>query len=147
MFAPGTNTCGSKSARMMQPKKRCLDEQAASSDKAPQDTKVAKTKDSSETIKEDTDDSKTTTFVDVSADSNVMTLQQFTDIVLASEGMKRMLFGLREGMIDHKLAQFIQYNGEPLGCHMTLAAGGVPGLSGPVGSVIRRGDPLSTCSK
>jgi len=64
--------------------------------------------------------------------------------ILASEGMKRMLFGLREGMIDHELAQLIEYNGEPFGCHMTMAAGDLPGLSGPVGNVIRRGTPLST---
>lgn len=64
--------------------------------------------------------------------------------MLASEGMKRMLFGLRDGMTDHELAQFIQFNGEPLGCHMTLAKGSRPGLAGPAGVIIRRGDPLST---
>jgi hypothetical protein len=63
---------------------------------------------------------------------------------LASEGMKRMLFGLREGMTDHELAQLAGYNGVPLGCHMTLATGDLPGLSGPVGATIRRGTPLST---
>jgi len=64
--------------------------------------------------------------------------------VLASEGMKRMIFGLREGMIDHELAALARYNGVPLGCHMTLATGELPGLSGPVGAVLRRGTPLST---
>lgn len=64
--------------------------------------------------------------------------------VLASEGMKRMLFGLREGMTDHELAQLSGYNGTPLGCHMTLATGDLPGLSGPVGAAIRRGTPLAT---
>jgi hypothetical protein len=64
--------------------------------------------------------------------------------VLASEGMKRMLFGMREGMIDHELAKLAGYNGVPLGCHMTLAAGDLPGLSGPVGATLRRGTPLST---
>jgi hypothetical protein len=64
--------------------------------------------------------------------------------VLASEGMKRMLFGMREGMTDHELAKLAGYNGVPLGCHMTLAAGDLPGLSGPVGATLRRGTPLST---
>ncbi|MBI3667719.1 MAG: hypothetical protein HY236_16065, partial [Acidobacteria bacterium] len=64
--------------------------------------------------------------------------------VLASEGMKRMLFAVREGMTDHELAQHIRYNGMPLGCHMTLATADNPlGLSGPVGAKVRRGGPLS----
>jgi Xaa-Pro aminopeptidase len=68
---------------------------------------------------------------------------EYTNI-LASEGMKRLLFGLREGMTDHELARFIEYSGEPWGCHMTMATGDRPGLSGPAGKIIRRGDPLST---
>jgi len=64
--------------------------------------------------------------------------------VLASEGMKRLLFGMREGMTDHELAKLAGYNGVPLGCHMTLATGDLPGLSGPVGATLRRGTPLST---
>jgi Xaa-Pro aminopeptidase len=70
---------------------------------------------------------------------------EFTNM-LASDGMKRMLFGLREGMIDYELAVLAQFNGEPLGCHMTLATGDnrERGLTGPVGAMVRRGDPLST---
>lgn len=68
---------------------------------------------------------------------------EYTNI-LASEGMKRMLFGMREGMTDFELAQLAGYNGLPLGCHMTLATGDLPGLSGPVGAKLRRGTPLST---
>ncbi len=68
---------------------------------------------------------------------------EYTNI-LASEGMKRMLCGMREGMTDHELAQLAGYNGVPLGCHMTLATGDLPGLSGPVGAILRRGTPLST---
>jgi hypothetical protein len=64
--------------------------------------------------------------------------------VLASEGMRCMLFGLREGMTDCELAQRAHYNGVPQGCHMTLATGDLPGLSGPVGATIRKGTPLST---
>jgi hypothetical protein len=68
---------------------------------------------------------------------------EYTNI-LASEGMKRMHFGLKEGMADHDLAKLSQYNGEPLGCHMTLAVGrDTPGLCGPGGRIIGRGDTLS----
>lgn len=65
---------------------------------------------------------------------------------LAAEGMKRMLFGLREGMTDHELAQLSGYSGLPLGCHMTLATGkkGDLGLTSPSGETIHRGDKLST---
>jgi Xaa-Pro aminopeptidase len=65
---------------------------------------------------------------------------------LASEGMKRLLFGIHEGMIDYELAKFIEFNGIPLGCHLTLVSGDnrERGLSSPIGAVIRRGDPLST---
>ena len=63
---------------------------------------------------------------------------------VASEGMKRMIFGMREGMTDHELAKLSGYNGVPLGCHMTLATDDLPGLSGPVGATLRRGTPLST---
>ncbi|MBL7199589.1 MAG: hypothetical protein ISS56_05530 [Anaerolineae bacterium] len=66
--------------------------------------------------------------------------------VLASEGMKRMLFALHEGMTDHELAQRALFNGLPLGCHMTLLTGDTRdrGLTSPVGAPIRRGDPLAT---
>lgn len=65
--------------------------------------------------------------------------------VLASEGVRRMFFGLREGMTDFDLAQLAGFNGLPIGCYMTLAVGPeCPGLSSPSGITIRRGDPLST---
>ena len=66
--------------------------------------------------------------------------------VLASEGMKRMLFGLRDGMADHDLAKLVEYNGLPLGCHMTLVTGDTRdcGLTSPTGAPVRRGDPLAT---
>jgi Xaa-Pro aminopeptidase len=65
--------------------------------------------------------------------------------VLASEGMKRMLFGVRDGMSDHDLAGLAQFSGQPLGCHMTMVTGDTRGcgLSSPVGAVVRRGDPLA----
>jgi len=66
--------------------------------------------------------------------------------VLASEGMKRMIFGLRPGMTDNDLAQLSGYNGEPLSCHMTLVteANRNLGLSGPIGARIPLGSPLAT---
>jgi hypothetical protein len=66
--------------------------------------------------------------------------------VLASEGMKRMLFGLRPGMTDNELAGLCGYTGEPLSCHMTLVteANRTLGLSGPVGALVPLGSPLAT---
>lgn len=65
---------------------------------------------------------------------------------LASNGMRQMIFGLREGMLDYELAQLAGYNGTPFNCHMTLAVGenSTRALTGPTGLRIRRGDPLST---
>jgi hypothetical protein len=66
--------------------------------------------------------------------------------VLASDGMRRMLFGLRPGMMDTELASLSGYNGEPLSCYMTLVtqANRDQGLSGPVGARIPLGSPLAT---
>jgi hypothetical protein len=66
--------------------------------------------------------------------------------VLASEGMKKMLFGLRPGMTDNELASLTAYNGDPLSCHMTLVseANRSQGLSGPIGARIPLGSPLAT---
>jgi Xaa-Pro aminopeptidase len=69
---------------------------------------------------------------------------EYTNI-LASEGLKRMLFGLHEGLTDHDLAKLAEYNGEPQGCHMTLkCSGNRIGLASPMGARIERGGPLST---
>ncbi|MDG1995781.1 MAG: hypothetical protein P8J14_04745, partial [Emcibacteraceae bacterium] len=51
--------------------------------------------------------------------------------VKASEGVKRIQFGMRDGMTDHEIATFIEWDGEPLGCHPTFASGALPGLCGP----------------
>jgi Xaa-Pro aminopeptidase len=66
--------------------------------------------------------------------------------VLASEGMRRLLFGVRDGMLDNDLATLVGFNGEPLACHMTLVTGDnrERGLSGPIGARVRRGDPLAS---
>jgi len=65
--------------------------------------------------------------------------------VLASEGMRRIIFGLRDGMSDHEAAQLAGYNGEPLGCHMTFATeqNRHGGLASPAGATIRRSDFIS----
>ena len=66
--------------------------------------------------------------------------------ILASEGMKRMLFSLRTGMTDNELASHIGYDGEPFSCHMTLVteANRKLGLSSPIGARIGLGSPLAT---
>ena len=70
---------------------------------------------------------------------------EYTNI-LASEGMKRLLFGLRVGMTDNELASHIGYDGEPFSCHMTLVteANKNLGLSSPIGARIGLGSPLAT---
>jgi hypothetical protein len=66
--------------------------------------------------------------------------------VLASEAMKRMLFGMRDGMLDQAVARLAGYDGEPFGCHMTMVTGAnrTYGLASPIGAPIRRGDPFAT---
>jgi hypothetical protein len=70
---------------------------------------------------------------------------EYTNI-LASESMKRMLFGLSPGMTDNEFAGLCGYTGEPMSCHMTLVsqANRDLGLSGPVGAQIPLGSPLAT---
>lgn len=70
---------------------------------------------------------------------------EYTNI-LASEGMKRLLFGLEDGIVDHELAKLAGFNGVPLGCHMTFVSGDSRecGLSSPIGASVRRGDPMAT---
>jgi hypothetical protein len=65
--------------------------------------------------------------------------------ILASEGMRRIIFGLRDGMSDHEAAQLASYNGEPLGCHLTFATGQNRhgGLASPAGARIQRRDFIS----
>jgi hypothetical protein len=65
--------------------------------------------------------------------------------VEASEGVKRMIFGLREGMTDHEVVALGGNCGEPLATHSTFGTGrsAALGLSGPCGEIIQRGNPLS----
>lgn len=66
--------------------------------------------------------------------------------VHASESIKRMIFGLREGMTDHEVVALGGACGEPLACHTTFGTGRTAafGLSGPRGEKIVRGNSLST---
>ncbi|HVU24064.1 MAG TPA: hypothetical protein VHE13_08065 [Opitutus sp.] len=61
----------------------------------------------------------------------------------AAEGVRRMLFHVRPGLRDHDVFRAAEWDGEPLGCHATFASGDQPGLAGPTGRVLRRGEPLS----
>ena len=42
---------------------------------------------------------------------------------LASDGMRRVIQAVEPGALDHDLLKHAQYNGVPLGCHMTLKCG------------------------
>ena len=66
--------------------------------------------------------------------------------VLAAEGMKRMIFGLHEGMTDFEVVELARFNGEPFSCYPTFCTGKTAqlGLASPSGELIRRGQPLST---
>jgi Xaa-Pro aminopeptidase len=65
---------------------------------------------------------------------------------LASEGMKRMLFALREGMTDDAAVRASVIEGEPQGCHITFSTGARRhiGMASPSGQILRRGEPLSS---
>jgi hypothetical protein len=66
--------------------------------------------------------------------------------VIASEGMKNLLFGIEDGKTDFDMAKEYGYNGMPLNCHigMNTGRGDRVGLSSPTGKVLRRGEPFST---
>jgi hypothetical protein len=65
---------------------------------------------------------------------------------LASEGVRRILFGLEEGRRDDELAALAGYDAYPLGAHMTVRTGQkMISLSSPSGNVVRRGNRFS-CS-
>ena len=65
--------------------------------------------------------------------------------VQASESIKRIIFGMREGMTDHDVVALGGTCGEPLACHTTFGTGKTAafGLSGPRGEKIQRGNSLS----
>lgn len=64
---------------------------------------------------------------------------------MAAGALKRMVFGLAEGMTDFAAFEGGRMGGLPLGCHATFATGARAdqGLSGPTGQILRRGSALS----
>ncbi|MHB9032047.1 MAG: aminopeptidase P family N-terminal domain-containing protein [Anaerolineae bacterium] len=66
--------------------------------------------------------------------------------ILASEGVKRMLLGLKPGMLDYEVAELAGLNGMPLGCHLTLVTGDTRdcGMNSPLGAPVRVGEPFAT---
>ncbi len=59
-----------------------------------------------------------------------------------SEGVKRLLFGLRPGMTEQDAVRLLQWPGFPMSCHMMLSSGerATYGLLSPTDRVIERGD-------
>ena len=61
-----------------------------------------------------------------------------------AEAMRRMLFGLREGLFDYQVAAQGAYNGLPMSCHWTVKTGpSRVSLASPSGNVVRRGEYFS----
>ena len=66
--------------------------------------------------------------------------------IMSSEGMKNLLKNFRYNVTDFEMLREYQYTGYPLTCHMGMKSSGNQniGLSGPVGALIKRGEPCST---
>jgi len=62
-----------------------------------------------------------------------------------SQGVRRLLFGLRPGMREDEAVRLLEWNGMPLSCHLMLSSGerAALGLLGPSRRRIRRGDPFT----
>ncbi len=65
--------------------------------------------------------------------------------VMASEGMKNLIFNIEEGKTDFELINYFNYSGYPLNCHIGMTLGGNKhiGLSSPGGYFVKKGDPFS----
>jgi hypothetical protein len=63
-----------------------------------------------------------------------------------SDGIRRLLDGLRPGMTEAEAARLLNWNGMPLSCHLMLTAGprAAFGLLSPGDRPIARGEPLTT---
>jgi len=59
-----------------------------------------------------------------------------------SQGVRRLLFGLRPGMTEQEAVQLLEWNGSPLSCHLMLTAGdrATLGLLSPGDRPIQHGD-------
>jgi Xaa-Pro aminopeptidase len=64
---------------------------------------------------------------------------------LASDSVRRMIRGVRPGMVDREIIRRGEFNGEPFGAHPTIktAATRHGSLMSPVGAKAQRGEPLS----
>ncbi len=62
-----------------------------------------------------------------------------------SQGVRRLLFGLRPGMTEREAVRLLDWNGTPLSCHLMLSAGprASLGLLSPGDRPIGRGDPFT----
>jgi hypothetical protein len=62
-----------------------------------------------------------------------------------SQGVRRLLFGLRPGMTEREAVRLLDWNGTPLSCHLMLTAGPRArlGLLSPGDRPIERGDPFT----
>lgn len=62
-----------------------------------------------------------------------------------SQGVRRLLFGLRPGMREDEAVRLLEWSGLPLSCHLMLSSGerAALGLLSPSRRVIRRGDPFT----
>ena len=63
-----------------------------------------------------------------------------------SQGVRRLLGGLRPGMTERQAVRLLEWNGWPLSCHLMLTAGRRAsfGLLSPGDRPIQRGDPFTT---
>jgi hypothetical protein len=62
-----------------------------------------------------------------------------------SQGVRRLLFGLRPGMREDEAVRLLEWNGMPLSCHLMLSSGerAALGLLSPGRRLIQRGDPFT----
>jgi hypothetical protein len=62
-----------------------------------------------------------------------------------SQGVRRLLFGLRPGMTEQEAVRLLDWNGMPLSCHLMISAGPRArfGLHSPGDRPIGRGDPFT----
>jgi hypothetical protein len=63
-----------------------------------------------------------------------------------SQGVRKLVFGLRPGLTELEAVRLLEWNGTPLSCHLMLTAGRRArfGLLSPSDRRIERGDPFTT---